>query len=65
MKKLANSTPVAAPIPRNYAGPVIDFKRTAKELEKEEPEWIWQEIQREREAHGIPRQPHPLGEDYE
>ena len=45
--------------------------KAAEELEEEEPEWtsrsedLWEERQREREAQGLEREPHPLGEDYE
>jgi hypothetical protein len=59
------------PDPGKYTGPVIDFEKAAKELEEEEPEWtsrsedLWEERQREREAQGLEREPHPLGEDYE
>jgi hypothetical protein len=59
------------PYPGKYNGPVIDFEKAAQELEEEEPEWtsrsedLWEERQREREAQGLEREPHPLGEDYE
>jgi hypothetical protein len=59
------------PDPGTYQGPVIDFIKAAKELEEEEPEWtsrsedLWEERQREREAQGLEREPHPLGDDYE
>ena len=48
-----------------------DFEKAAAELEEEEPRWtsrsedLWEERQREREAQGLEREPHPLGEDYE
>jgi hypothetical protein len=57
------------PDPGKYKGPVIDFEKAAEELE--EPKWtsrsedLCEEIQREREAQGLPRRPHPLAEDYE
>jgi hypothetical protein len=59
------------PNPGKYTGRVIDFEKAAEELEEEEPEWtsrsedLWQERQREREAQGLEREPHPLGDDYE
>jgi hypothetical protein len=59
------------PDPGKYKGPVIDFEKAAEELEEEEPRWtsrsedLWEERQREREAQGLEREPHPLGEDYE
>ena len=59
------------PDPGNYTGPVIDFEKAAAELEEEQPRWtsrsedLWEECQREREAQGLEREPHPLGEDYE
>ena len=59
------------PHPGPYQGPVVDFVKARRELDEEDPEWtscsddIWEEIQQEREARGLPRQPHPLGEDYE
>jgi hypothetical protein len=59
------------PYPGKYNGPVIDFEKAAEELEEEEPEWtslsqdMWEERQREREAQGLEREPHPLGDDYE
>jgi hypothetical protein len=71
MIKLAAFKAGRGPYPGKYTGPVIDFEKAAQELEEEEPERtsrsedIRDERQREREAQGLEREPHPLGEDYE
>jgi hypothetical protein len=71
MIKLAAYKAGLGPDPGKYNGPVIDFEKAAEELEEEEPEWtsrsedLWEERQRERQAQGLEREPHPLGDDYE
>ena len=70
MEKLTTSKAGLGPDPGKYKGPPVDFEQAAIELEEEEPRWtscsedIWEERQREREAKGLEREPHPLGEDY-
>jgi hypothetical protein len=57
--------------PGIYQGPPVDFEKTARELEEEEPEWnsraqqFWEEENDERVKQGLEPLPHPLGDEYE